>query len=197
MKDKTIKVFLLTFTISVVDLLFRGKMSYQRVDGFSDTLIRSFTSSFCHWDNNHLLWNMLALIFIGIILIDFNEKMFWQTLLIAPFFVGLTVHIFCPITFSYCGFSGAAFTLLTLVCFQFIRSKHKSHQVYGWLTIIGSTGKVFWELLTGASLFAVGSTFYVLPQSHLAGIVAGLFIIYLNREKQEEPELGFTLVSYQ
>ncbi len=197
MKNKSVKVIAFAAFISVVDILFRERMCYQRGDGFGNTLIRTFTSSFCHWDNNHLLWNMLALIFIGIILIDFNEKMFWQSTLVSPFLVGSTVDLFCPETITYCGFSGVAFSLLTLACFSFIKSDKVAHKIYGWLTIIGSLGKVFWELSTGSPLFAEGSTFYVLPESHLAGIIAGLFIIYLNREKREEPELGFMLISYQ
>lgn len=167
----------------MIDLLFRDSLIYQRGDGFIGTMIRCFTSSFVHWDNNHLLWNMIALVLIGLILIDYDETIFWHGVLFAPFIIGLTVHFFCTEITSYCGFSGVVFTLLTLSFGCLIQSNKKSLKTYGWITIIATFLKVTWELVTGTPLFAEASTFHVLPAAHLAGIWVGLIILCFHRYK--------------
>ncbi len=177
----------MTLAITVVDLLFRQQLIYQRGDGFLGTTMRCISSSFVHWDNDHLLWNMIAMLLIGIVLVDFSEKMFWHGVVLSPFVIGLTVHLFCPGTTAYCGFSGVGFTLLTLVCGSFIQSDRTSLKIYGWITIIASIFKVLWELATGTPFFAEGSTFYVLPAAHMAGVVVGVGILCFHRFKILQP----------
>ncbi len=179
---KKLQLIILILAISVVDLLFRNVFTYNRGENIITTITRGYTSSFVHWDNSHLFWNMFALLLIGLILMEYNEKLFWLGVTISPIFIGLTVHFFCPETIHYCGFSGVSFTLITLTCGCLIDSAKISLKIYGYFTLVGLLLKVVWELTSGSAIFAEASTFFVQTESHLAGALVGI-VIYTMRRK--------------
>jgi len=177
------KKFILLMLIGVFTLInsFLGEqLIYKRHASTIQILSKAYTSNFTHWDNSHLLWNMVALFIIGIILIEENQKDFWLGVIISPIIVGIIIHFHSPIT-SYAGFSGVIFTLLTLACWNLILTKNKINIVLGLVAFIFAILKIYWEMTSHSAIFANNNSFQVTPEAHIAGVLAGIIIIlYLS-----------------
>jgi rhomboid family GlyGly-CTERM serine protease len=141
------------------------------------------SAHFVHSDHEHLIWNIAALLILGGLLEIRSRKLLIGALMAGIVGVDLLL-IANPAQIHYfAGLSGILNSLLVTVFWCFLIEHKKNHQKCR-LILISSLlclGKIVVEISIDGSLFT-RTAWSPLPQSHLAGFLAGLIYSYwLNR----------------
>lgn len=154
---------------------------------------RLITGHWLHTNSWHLWMNMGG---FGLILLlhgmYYNGKVLFSLLLGGSLLTGLALYWFSPATDIYVGLSGFLHALLVCGCLIDIRR----HWSSGWLILIATFGKVFWEQLQGASTEV--STLIaaeVAIDAHLFGAFAGFllfagWVFHAQQNQVQQTEQG-------
>jgi membrane associated rhomboid family serine protease len=129
-----------------------------------------------HADLEHLLWNSLGLAVLGAI-IEYRSRASFLVALAAGMVSvsALLLSPWSPLVY-YCGLSGVLNTLLLVALWQEWRISRS------WLLIsigLGSIAKLIIELSQGVSI-VTNLSWPPYAWSHLAGLIAGLAVIWVN-----------------
>jgi len=169
-------ISLLTLLVSLHVLVEdKTQLYFSAADIFQGESWRLVSGHFMHADLQHLLWNCLGLLVLGILL-EYRSRV----VLIASLGVGiLFVSALLLTPYSkldyYCGLSGALNTLLLVALWIEWRLTRS------WLIILiacGSIAKVLVEVAQGASI-VTHISWPPYAWSHVAGLTGGLFVIWM------------------
>lgn len=139
---------------------------------------RLLTGHLTHFDNDHLVWDVVALLVLGgLAELDSRRAVVW-TLAIAAAAIGVSVVVLQPQFDSYRGLSGLDSALFGLVIARLgldgWRQRHGFSMALAGLAGGGFLAKTGWEFAVGDTLFAVGATYAPVPLAHLVGLLAGI-----------------------
>lgn len=131
---------------------------------------RWVTGHLVHWSHEHLLWDLLAFVALGIACERRHRAAFHATLAASALLIPLAVWIFAPGILAYRGLSGIDSALFVLLL-----TLHRSR-----ITLVlgcAFLAKMAFEMATGSTVFAgdLGGAVPV-PVAHVAGAVAALLV---------------------
>jgi rhomboid family GlyGly-CTERM serine protease len=150
---------------------------YDRTAIAQSQVWRLWTGHMVHYNFDHLFWNVLAFIIIGITIECKSVKTFYQTLVLSFSGVGLWLWMGEQSLMEYSGLSGALNGLFIVALWLEWR---ESQQKYLVLLFLGAVGKIVFELLTHQTVFmASSSQCFSVPISHLAGLISGCIAVLM------------------
>ncbi|EIQ00631.1 putative membrane protein [Opitutaceae bacterium TAV1] len=152
-----------------------------------------FTSHLVHFGQNHLAWDVFALLVLGTMAERRSRFATVLTLSLAAPLIVLTVWIAQPQFITYRGLSGLDAALFALVATGILRDglacrpRHPFSVALGALALAGLIAKCSYEIFSGATLFVHTSSpadtahaFIPVPLAHLAGGVIGAMVGFLQ-----------------
>lgn len=145
---------------------------YDRDLVFDGQWWRVATSLLVHYSVSHLVWNLLVLVVFGTLIEASRRAAFvWLILLCMA---GNSLLVLNSGIALFAGISGLVVALAAYCCMMNIA---RAEAVKPWsLLLITLLAKVGYEAMSGTPLFA-GGDFRVLPQVHLAGLIAALILL--------------------
>jgi rhomboid family GlyGly-CTERM serine protease len=155
---------------------------YDRAAIIHGEIWRLLTGNLVHFSITHLVYNLIAWLIAGTI-IEFHGYRFFPALcLSSSIFIGVTLFILEPELYFYAGLSGMVSAAVTYLCLHGIGEKG----IWRWLcaaTLTGLITKTVIEMRSGSSFMLLISeeNFAPVPLSHLAGIIAAIFLFFLLR----------------
>jgi rhomboid family GlyGly-CTERM serine protease len=138
---------------------------------------RLFTGHLVHWSFNHLFWDLLAGLLAVLFLLTHHPRTLiplslWSMVLVASF-----ILLVNPEIAVYRGLSGLDTALFAYVGTSMALSA--AHRRQGWILALAGmllglmTGKILYEINSGACLFVDSQDFIPLYTAHLGGLLAG------------------------
>ncbi len=184
----------LTFAIALLSLVIFcipgiGEfLAFDRVAVEQGEVWRLLTSHLTHWSAEHLFWDVLAFLILGIVLERTDRPLFLGVLLGSGLSISLALWFFRPEMTGYRGLSGVDSGLFAAWVGILLRNAQKDRDRLQWFfavaLIVGFIGKIFWELLTASNVFvdSMGVGVVGVPLAHLVGTALGgtLVILFLG-----------------
>jgi rhomboid family GlyGly-CTERM serine protease len=140
---------------------------------------RLVTGHFTHWSVDHLLWDLLMFITLGMIIENRDRTGFLVTLVASMMAISAVLWFCQPTIGQYRGLSGIDSALFTHAALLLYVSAHQANRrvVRGLiaLALVGFAAKVAFEVFTGNTLFvdSAASGFVPLAIVHAVGGVVG------------------------
>lgn len=162
-----------------------------------------FTGHFTHWNTQHLVWDLLVFIALGLLCEAVSRKAFWWTLFGGGWAISVAFLACEPQLGSYRGLSGldsALFALWLVIFWQYPSSGWRWRQL---LLTLAFFGKLIFEFITQTSVFISGPDpgFIPVPLAHFVGALwgglVGFFLIGSRRQMQHrgaEKRSGFEMM---
>jgi len=146
---------------------------------------RIWTGHLTHFGVQHLGWDLLMFIGLaGACEHRFPRGVFPALALMAGG-ISLTVRLFCPEVSTYRGLSGIDTGLFVWFAgtqwWQSVTDRDTFGSLVWSLPCVGLVGKLFYEAVTGQTLFVDSDHFIPLVESHLAGVFIGALICLYGR----------------
>jgi rhomboid family GlyGly-CTERM serine protease len=171
---------LLLISSAVVIALFPNWSSwlvYDRPAILSGEIWRMFTGHWVHFSTSHLVYDLLAFGIAGWIIESQKLPHFGWLCLLAPWLISVVLLLFEPQMKLFGGLSALATTAIVYLAL------HGLHDAGPWrwiclATLLGITGKIFFEMTSGRMMFATTGNIPVAVSaaSHISGaVIAGLF----------------------
>jgi rhomboid family GlyGly-CTERM serine protease len=157
---------------------------------------RLFTAHFAHYGSDHLVWDVAALLILGVMAEPNNRRVFVGVLVASAFAIGVGVWAWQPQLTSYRGLSGLDSALFGLVCARLVadgwRERHAFSIALGALALIGFALKCGAELTSGATVFAVNNTagYVPVPLAHAIGLAVGVLGAGFGRQENPRSRIG-------
>lgn len=151
-----------------------GVLAYDRQAILLGEAWRLWTGHLVHWTGEHLFWNVVALVGLGVILEPHRRRPLAATLRLASPLASLGLLRLVPRVSCYRGLSGLDSALVALLAVSILRSG--ADRLAGWFAAAGLllfVAKVLLETFLGTPLFARGGAFEALPEVHRLGAVLG------------------------
>ena len=141
-------------------------------------LWRLFTGHFTHWSLDHLVWDVLAFVVLGVWAFSQSVARFWSTLIGSTLAIGVAMLVWAPDLTTYRGLSGVDSALFALVVVTVWRTGSRGWRWAAVVAFFAFAGKTAFELMTGATLFvrSMGSGVSAVPLAHLVGAVLGVIV---------------------
>jgi len=161
---------------------------------------RLFTAHLTHFSQDHLIWDVAALLILGLLAECENRRGFALTLAGSSLAIGLGVWALQPQFETYRGLSGLDSALYGLVCARLLlegwRARHGFSVALGVLALAGFALKCGAELTSGSTIFANGldetasaslpprafqsapapASYAPVPLAHLLGLLSGIAV---------------------
>jgi rhomboid family GlyGly-CTERM serine protease len=139
---------------------------------------RFFTAHLTHFGSDHLRWDLIVFIVLGVMAERISRSAFLATLALSAGFITLGVWVAQPEFAFYRGLSGIDCALFGLVLTDLLtvgwRDRHGFSLAVGGITLAGFVAKCVFELTTGDTVFVeAAGTFAPVPLAHLLGFIAG------------------------
>jgi len=138
---------------------------------------RAVTGHFIHSDFQHLLWNGVGLLILGLLIERHSTKLLLLTLVSGLLSVNTLLLNPLSTIDLYCGLSGVLNSLLVVALWLEWKASHSKIIL---LVATGCISKIVLEILVGQALFT-DISWPPYPWSHLAGFFGGLFVVALMR----------------
>lgn len=141
---------------------------------------RLFTGHLVHWSGEHLAWDLLLFLGLGLACERLHgRRRTALALALAVPAVALGCFLLVPDLVAYRGLSGLDAALFTLLAVRCLRAPGALTRRAGAAALAALGGKILWETATGASLFLSGlpggpEAVVVVPAAHVMGALAGL-----------------------
>lgn len=154
-------------------------MQYDRAAIAAGELWRVATCHLAHWSLDHLIWDVLALVLLGLLCEGRDRRAFAWCVGLSAAATPLGVWTLLPELPFYRGLSGidsALFALLSVTTLRDSRSQHRFVWSAGCLVVLlAFVVKVAYEFTTGTSLFvdSTASDMVPVPLAHLVGAAIG------------------------
>ena len=127
----------------------------------------------------HTLSNTLPLLFLGALTLAGGRKMFWETTINITLLSGLLVWIFARDAY-HVGASGLVFGYFGTILARAVIQRSLTSVAIGIITVM-FYGGLIWGILPMRS--------HVSFESHLFGLIAGIFIVWLEvKLKRTKPD---------
>ena len=173
----------ITLTIATATLMvflipgLEGVLDYQTNAPALHQLLQIFTCHTAHWSFDHLLWDLVMFVTMGVICERRNSTQFAIVLILSAIAIPLFVSSFSLEVSSYRGLSGLDTALFGLAVLYLVRSAIQEQNwpgvgMYGFL-FFGMMGKIAYEYFVGGTLFVNSDGFTAVPLAHLVGAVIG------------------------
>jgi rhomboid family GlyGly-CTERM serine protease len=143
---------------------------------------RLFTGHLAHWNIDHVLWDTVAFVALGVLCERIHRRRFLYCTLGAAVAISAAVWCLLPSMSLYRGLSGIDSALFALLAVQVLRDAwpRRNWTIAG--VAIGAglafAGKVAYETYSGTTLFvdspAAGMT--PVPLAHIVGCLVGLLV---------------------
>jgi len=179
------KMILITFTAVALAGFFSESlaliMQYDRNLIEAGQFWRLISCHFTHWTVEHAFWDITLFVVLSYICITTNLKRYCILLTASAIVVSLSVYLFNPDFIQYRGLSGIDSALFIDACISsIVKNKRILCRIFNILFLIGFTGKITYEFVTGSAIFA-DSGFTTLPVAHVAGAITAAAICYSQR----------------
>ena len=166
-------------------------MQFDRIQINEGQIWRILTGHFTHWSTNHLFWDLLVFVILGVICERINRKSYLVCLVLSTVCISLGVFIFLPEMELYRGLSGIDSALFVLLMVEILKRKYKEKS-YIWIFVIlfgffCFISKLLFEIFSGETIFVESSGVMIpVPLAHLIGGIVGILsnIFKLNRIEQ-------------
>jgi len=139
---------------------------------------RLCTSQLSHWDGNHLLWDSLAVLLLGM----WSECCWPRAARLA---IVLSLIAIPPIVvvshtdLAFRGLSGIAFALAAVAAFQTWRTARTDRDATAAAVsialLLSLVGKMAYEVCVGQAVFASAESWKPVPIAHAVGLLVGWF----------------------
>ena len=142
-------------------------------------LWRLVTCHLTHFSWDHLLWDTVVLVFLGLVCERRGRARYVSCLTASALAIAIAVYLAAPQVGVYRGLSGVDTALFAMLAASLIREKW-AEEDWMWVGLLGIlsaglVGKVLFEMVTGGTLFvaAEAAHFRPVPLAHLVGMVVG------------------------
>ncbi|MDQ8195168.1 hypothetical protein QEH59_12080 [Coraliomargarita sp. SDUM461004] len=135
-----------------------------------------WTGHLLHFTYDHFLWDAVMFAFLALLLWREERWCLWAWLLLVAPLLSILLFYLDPALTEYRGLSALDSMLYARVCCGLCRIGDRWQRMFfAWLPLLGFLGKVFFELLSGTTLFVsdLGVGVVPLPLAHLLGFLAG------------------------
>ena len=147
-------------------------LQYDRARILSGELWRLATCHVTHWSAEHLQWDLLMFVVLGVICELRNSKRMRLCVAVGAAAVSATVLVFFPAVEQYRGLSGVDTALFTLLAIRLIadarRDGNHLQLAATGICFMGFLGKTCYEALAGSTFFVDAETAGFVP---LVGIM--------------------------
>ena len=154
-------------------------LQFDRVAIASGECWRLFSGHLTHWNTDHLFWDLLMFVVLGVLIEARSRTSLLWTILLATLIIATVAWLRGPGVQTYRGLSGIDTALFVfLACSMIIEAIHlrQWHQciVPGVLLVL-AMGKFGYEAVTGSTLFVDNQSadFVVFLEAHLVGVAVG------------------------
>ena len=155
-------------------------LQYDRTAIAAGEIWRFITCHLAHWSFDHLLWDGMALVALGMLCEVEHRRMFLWCVGISALLIPATLWIFVPDLGLYRGLSGIDSAVFALLAMTILREYAAARRwggviVVGFVTL-GFLGKTGFELVTGDTLFvdSAAAGMVPIPLVHVVGALVGL-----------------------
>ncbi len=155
-------------------------LQYDRTAVAAGQFWRFITCHLAHWSFDHLLWDGMALVALGVLCEVEQRRTFLWCVGISALLIPVSLWICVPNLDFYRGLSGIDSAIFMLLATTVLRENTAARRwggviVAGFVTA-GFLGKTGFELLTGDTLFvdSAAAGMVPLPLVHVVGALVGL-----------------------
>lgn len=145
---------------------------------------RLFTCHLAHWNEQHLMWDLLAFLALAPLL---EARRLAAILLPAGLAIAAGVLIWHPELAAYRGLSGLDAALFAALALDLARRDSAFDRGLGRLALLLLGAKIVTELASGDAVFvATGGAFAPVPLAHLLGLAAAFCEATGRRRKSRQ-----------
>ncbi len=165
-----------------------AQMIYSRSAIARGEIWRLLSCHFVHYNNAHLIYNLLAFGVAGVIIERKGYPGTLALLLVSAFSISAALFLFQPKIAVYAGLSGLACSYVVyLALFGLMASG--PWRTLCLLVMILIFGKILMEFTSGGSLLPYWSegSIKIVPLSHLIGALTAVFVFIAVIRKQKTP----------
>ena len=188
-----------TFTIVIHALSSTVTLQYDRAAIAAGDTWRLFTGHFTHWNTNHLFWDLLMFVVLGILIEMESKRTLAWLILGSASAISMFTWLLSPELATYRGLSGIDTTLFVFVACRYLFAaigNRQWHQCIVPAVLLGSAlVKFSFDALTGSRLFVDSQSagFTVFLEAHLVGvaigIIAAIVLVLCQRHPRVEPSV--------
>ena len=164
-------------------------LQYDRAAVEAGELWRIVTCHFVHVNGAHLIWDLAALLALGLMFEVKLRKSYTISLLGATVLIPVSIFFFQPDLIYYCGLSGLDTAAYTLCACYILKTALEEKRPLTFMLMCTAFGvlvfKIAYEYRTGLTLFAdpLGRALVPVPLAHIIGGAIGIlsFAPYLRQ----------------
>ncbi len=150
---------------------------------------------FAHWSLDHLIWDLLMFVIMGVICERRNPLRYSIVLASSALAIPWMVMWFAPEVSSYRGLSGIDTALFGMGIWYLIdgslREKNRLWTAIFSIVFLGMFAKIGYEYLVGGTLFVDNENFIAVPLAHLVGAVIGCLGGFLDLLQDKSSPFGW------
>jgi rhomboid family GlyGly-CTERM serine protease len=151
-------------------------LEYDRGAIAGGELWRLVTGHLAHWSAEHLAWDLIAFLALGVLCERESRARFLACAAGATVTVSLALWWAMPGLDRYRGLSGLDSALFVLLAVSLIRQGVSRGVLAGAWALVALLGKLAWEGATGGALFVHDPGLAAVPLAHLAGALVGFAV---------------------
>ena len=157
---------------------------------------RLVTGHVTHWSADHLFWDLLAFVALGVAAEVASRKKFIATLLAGGLLISGAVLLSEPEMQLYRGLSGLDSALFALVAatwlIELARGRAWQAAIASGLILAGFAAKTAYEAISGQTVFVDcgAADFIPLPIAHAIGAVTGLVVALMPLDRWQTLDAG-------
>jgi rhomboid family GlyGly-CTERM serine protease len=136
------------------------------------------TGHLTHFEANHLIWDIGALLVLGSVAEHESRRRFIRVVLWSAVTISAAVWWWQPQFEHYRGLSGIDSALFALIAGSLLCRRRAFSMVAASFALLAFGGKCMFELATSSTVFAAGSAYAPVPLAHLVGLVVGLVVAF-------------------
>ena len=155
-------------------------LEYDRAALASGQMWRLVTCHWTHWSLDHLLWDVVAFVVLGVLCERSSPAAWLRCLMLAVVAIPAAVWLMLPQIEHYRGLSGVDSAFFLLLAAGMMSRQAAERRWIPLVAIVvlsaGFIAKIAYEALTGNAVFSdnLAAGFVAVPLAHLAGASAGI-----------------------
>jgi len=162
-----------------------ARLEYHRQSILQGELWRLLTGHWTHGSTEHLVWDVLAFIALGVPLALASFRLFWSTLIASAVAISAYLLVLAPEWERYRGLSGIDSALFAALAAAWIIRGSKPEKILAGLGLGAFALKIAYELVLGTGLFVSPIAGYdVLPAAHAVGAATGVACAMIDRRRR-------------
>jgi rhomboid family GlyGly-CTERM serine protease len=146
---------------------------------------RLLTGHLTHYSADHLLWDTLMFVVLGVLVEGCHRGNFVATVLASATAITAVLWFAHPEVAAYRGLSGIDSALFTNAAILLYIDGRRFNRPLVWrisaLLLVGFVAKLIYELASGSTLFVDSTDFVSLPSVHAVGGFVGLISVLAIR----------------